>query len=172
WAVANGLSVVNMSLGSAGTSVAYQTAVTNAIAAGVTIVAAAGNSGGGAIAYPAAYTGVIAVGALDAGNTPAGYESVGPQMFVAAPGSGILSTMPGGGLGVKSGTSMASPHVVGVVALLVQAHPTWSVAQIQAALKSAAIDIYSAGFDNFTGWGLVQAPTSGSGGSPVVLAVT
>jgi minor extracellular protease Epr len=172
WAATNGLKVVNMSLGGPGSSVAYQMAVTNAIAAGVTIVAAAGNDAGGAIDYPAAYSGVVAVGALDQGNTPAGYESVGPQMLVAAPGSNVLSTLPGGGVGLKSGTSMASPHVVGVVALLVQAHPTWTVAQIQAALQSMAADIYTAGFDNYTGWGLVQAPTSGGGTVPLAIAVT
>ena len=91
YAATNGIRVVNISIGNSGYSPSYQTAITNAIAAGVTVVASAGNNGGGSIVYPGAYAGVIAVGALDQGDTPAGYESVGPGMFIAAPGTNVQS---------------------------------------------------------------------------------
>ncbi|MGH7594430.1 MAG: S8 family serine peptidase [Gemmatimonadales bacterium] len=172
WAATNGIRVVNISIGNSSYNPIYQNAITSAIAAGVTVVASAGNNSGGAVVYPGAYAGVIAVGALDQGNTPASYESVGPQMWIAAPGTNILSTLPGGTTGFKSGTSMAAPHVVGVAALLLQANPTWTPAQVQAAIKASAIDLGAPGFDNSTGWGLVQAPTGGSGSIPVTVAVS
>ena len=172
WAAANGVRVVNISIGNSGYNQVYQNAVTNAIAAGVTIVASAGNGSGGPIVFPGAYVGVIAVGALDQGNTPAYYESVGSQMWIAAPGTNILSTLPGGGTGTKSGTSMAAPHVVGVAALLLQSQPSWTPLQVQTAIKAGAIDLGAPGFDNLTGWGLAQAPTGGSGTIPVVVSVS
>ena len=169
WAVTNRLDVVSISIGN-GASSAYATAVANANVAGVVVVAAAGNSGAPGIAYPAAAPGAIAVAALDPGNTVAGYSSSGPEMWIAAPGSGIESTMPGGGTGSKSGTSMATPHVTGVVALIRQAHPTWTVDQVRTELKNDAIDVAAPGFDNNSGWGLVQAPPTGV--VPITVAVS
>ena len=170
WAVTNGLDVVSISIGNSVSSI-YATAITNANAAGVVVVAAAGNGGGPGVTYPAAAPGAIAVSALDAGNTLAGYSSYGPELWLAAPGSSVESTIPGGGTGFKSGTSMATPHVTGVVALIRQAHPTWSAAQVAAELKKDATDLYAPGFDNTTGWGLVQAPIAG-GVTPVTIAVS
>lgn len=172
WAATNGVRVVNISIGNASYNQVYQNAITSAIAAGVTVVASAGNGSGGAIVFPGAYVGVIAVGAVDQSNVPASYESVGPQMWVTAPGTNILSTMPGNTTGTKSGTSMAAPHVVGIVALMLQAQSTWTPAQVQQALKLGATDLGAVGFDNITGWGLAKAPTSGSGTIPVVVAVS
>ncbi len=142
----------------------------SAIAAGVNVVAASGNNNGGAIVTPAASPGAIAVAALNSDNSVASYSNAGPQMWVAAPGTSVESTLPGGTYGYKSGTSMATPHVTGVVALLKQAHPTWTPAQIRAQLESSAVDLSTPGFDNATGWGLVQAP--GGTPTPLTLAVS
>jgi minor extracellular protease Epr len=169
WAVTNHLDVVSISIGNSASST-YDYAVAAAVAAGVNVVAASGNNNGGAIVTPAASPGAIAVAALNAGNTVASYSNAGPQMWVAAPGTNIESTLPGGNYGTMSGTSMATPHVTGVVALLKQAHPTWTPAQIRAQLESSATDLSTPGFDNATGWGLVQAP--GGTPTPVALAVS
>jgi subtilisin len=117
WAVANHLDVVNISIGNT-YSLAYANAVTAATAAGVVIVAATGNTGGLGVVFPAAYPGAVGVGALTSNHTRASYSTYGPEEWVSAPGSGITSTLPGGGYGNKDGTSMASPHVAGVVALI------------------------------------------------------
>ena len=172
WAVANGLRVVNISIASSSALSAYQNAINNATNAGVLVVAAAGNNSGGAITYPAAYTNAVAVGALTSSDQVAYFSNVGPQMWVAAPGAGITSTMPGGGTGSKNGTSMAAPHVAGVAALLLQLNPTWSTTQVRNALRDGATDLSSPGWDSGTGWGLVQAPTGGSGGAPLALSVS
>ncbi len=170
WAATNHLDVVNMSIGNSDTP-AWATTISAANAAGVVVVAAAGNGGGPGITFPAASPGAIAVAALNSDNTLASFTSTGPQMWVAAPGVGVTSTLPGGGYGDKSGTSMATPHVTGLVALIRQVHPTYTAAQVANELKNDAIDLSPAGFDNNTGWGLAQAPPSGVT-VPVSMAVT
>ncbi len=169
WAATNGLDVVNISIGNSNTP-SWASAIAQANAAGVVIVAAAGNGGGPGITFPAAITGAIAVAALNGDNTVAGFSSSGPEMWVAAPGVGITSTLPGGGYGDKSGTSMATPHVTGLVALIRQAHPTFTADQVRNELKADAIDVSTPGFDNFSGWGLAQSPPSGA--SPLSIAVS
>jgi subtilisin family serine protease len=174
WAVANGIRVLNVSVTSTVVLGAYQAAVSTAAAAGVLIVGAAGNASATTVAYPAAYTNVVAVGGLTAANGAAYFSNTGPELWLAAPGLSITSTAPGGGSAIKSGTSMAAAHVAGVAALLLQVHPTWTPSQVRAALQSGATDVGSPGWDPATGWGLVQAPSSGGGGSsqPLALAVS
>ncbi|BCJ41847.1 hypothetical protein GCM10010168_75350 [Actinoplanes ianthinogenes] len=162
WAADNGAQVINMSLG-AGTKV---TAVSNAIAyargKGVTVIAAAGNerAQGSPISYPAADTGVIAVAATDSSDGVAPYSNAGSYVDVAAPGSAILSTYPaalGNSYGTMSGTSMASPHVAGLAALLKAAKPSLTPDQIEKAIETSAVDLGSAGKDNDFGYGRVDA---------------
>lgn len=172
WAVANGLKVVNLSIASGTALTAYQDAVNQAAAAGVVVVAAAGNNSGGPITYPAAYDNVMAVGAVTTGDVVAYFSNAGPQMWVTAPGTSILSTAPGGGTATRSGTSMAAPHVAGVAALHLQQNPGWTPAQVRTAIGNGALDLGTAGRDHATGWGLVRAPI-GSGPPPTLtLAVT
>ncbi|HET9065643.1 MAG TPA: S8 family peptidase [Gemmatimonadales bacterium] len=171
WAVTNGIRVVNVSIGGESAAGAYMVALTNAAAAGTYMVAAAGNTGG-AMLYPAAYNESIAVANLDSGNNRSGSSSYGPLMDVGAPGSSIYSTMPGGGYGTKSGTSMAAPHVTGVVALLLAQNPSLTLAQIRAKLQSGSLDVGAAGWDEQTGWGLIQAYNMVSGGGPVPVPLT
>ncbi len=135
WAVQNDMDVVNMSLGGHEVSAALQTAVTAAYDAGVTMVAASGNINpldwmeifyGCPVVYPAAYDEVIAVSFTGEDDRLTGYSCTGPQVDLAAPGDNILSTVPIGdcmfctpyGYNWASGTSMASPHVAGVAALI------------------------------------------------------
>ena len=117
WAVVYGMQVVIMSLGSSSNVQSFADAVVAAKAAGLTMVAAAGNSGG-AVSYPAAYPEVIAVSATDSNNAIASFSSRGPAVDLSAPGVSIYSTYKGKTYKTLNGTSMASPHVAGAVALL------------------------------------------------------
>jgi serine protease len=130
--------VINLSLAGSASSETLHAAVRDARAAGVVIVAAAGNAGGNAPAYPAAFPEVVSVAAVDARGVRAPYSNVGHTMDVAAPGGTagvdvngdglpdeVVSTDRDGGeavYGLMQGTSMAAPHVSGVVALMLAAN--------------------------------------------------
>ncbi|WP_175439176.1 S8 family serine peptidase [Streptomyces vilmorinianum] len=97
------------------------------------------------IDIPTELPGVVTVAAMGNGNVKASYSNFGNGVIdIAAPGgdgtSGVYSTLPGGKYGSKSGTSMASPHVAGVAALLASVNPTYTPADIRAALASQAND--------------------------------
>ncbi|MDX2207376.1 MAG: S8 family serine peptidase, partial [Gemmatimonadales bacterium] len=166
WAVANGIKVVSISIGGTTFSQSYQDAVTTATNAGVVVVAAAGNNSSTVLNFPGAYSGVTAVGSVNSSNIRSSWSNTGNNLWLAAPGEGIVSTMPGGGTGSKSGTSMATPHVSGLVALYFQSSPGASAAQVRNALRDVAIDIDAAGWDVGTGWGLAQAAGIGSAPPP------
>lgn len=173
WAIANDMDIINMSLGSQSGSIALQDAVIRAKNAGVIVVVAAGNDGnangtGDTVDYPGKYEEVITVGATDSNNKKASFSSAGPSVDVSAPGVSIYSTLNTGKYGYKSGTSMATPYVAGVIALYKEAYPNYNAEQIELVLKENAIDLGVVGQDNLFGVGLVQSPTSGSVVSPIV----
>jgi len=118
WAVDNGAEIINMSLGGSSPSSALEDAINYAWSKGVVVVAAAGNYGNTAPLYPAYYTNCIAVAATDSLDRLAGWSNYGDWVDVAAPGVGIYATLKNNGYGYKSGTSMASPHVAGLAALV------------------------------------------------------
>ncbi|MGH7268856.1 MAG: S8 family serine peptidase [Polyangiaceae bacterium] len=124
YAADHGAEIINMSLGGPIKSKILEDAVRHALDAGVVIVAAAGNSGR-SVGWPAAYPGVLAVSATDDKDAIASFSSRGPEVGIAAPGVGVTQqTVCNGGrdrceiFGTFSGTSMASPHVAGVAALI------------------------------------------------------
>lgn len=126
WAADHGAQVINMSLGSSQRSAVIEEACTHAYKKGVTIVAAAGNSGpsNNTVGYPAGYDHVIAVSAIDSTGKITSFSSRGKQVDIGAPGAAIMQqTVTPGGKGEQyatwNGTSMASPHVAGVAALVV-----------------------------------------------------
>jgi subtilisin family serine protease/subtilisin-like proprotein convertase family protein len=145
YAVARGARVINASWGGSDTDPALQAAIGRASAAGVIFVTAAGNSGANnntAAFYPANYVrtaaNVVTVAATDANDALAGFSNRGSAtVTLAAPGVNVLSTLPGGGYGTKSGTSMAAPMVSGAVAVLWDQNPTWTAAQVLAKLKAS-----------------------------------
>jgi subtilisin family serine protease len=171
-AVQDGMDVINLSIGEPEIAPQHDVvalALDAAAAAGVVPVVAAGNDfaefGPGSLASPGTSAAAITVGASTSGASPAvaSFSSSGPTPIslrlkpdVVAPGSSILSAQPGG-WGVLSGTSMATPHVSGAVALLLQRHPDWSPDQVKAALTVTARPIgSSATVPTRTGAGLVD----------------
>jgi len=170
YAVAHGADIINLSLGGPldEPTAAFVTDVMDAAhTAGVLVVAAAGNSSSTTPFYPAAVPSVISVSATDNAADPsvrdlkAVYSNYGPTVDVAAPGTWIASTVPmalgTGGYRQDSGTSMASPHVTAVAALVASAHPAWTPAEIEAALEHGAVDLGTAGRDDSFGWGRIDA---------------
>ena len=110
-------SVVNLSLGGAGANAPMEDAVQNLIDGGVTVCIAAGNSDADACDYsPARVPDAITVGASDINDWSATFTNYGTCLDLFAPGVDILSTVPGDATDVYDGTSMATPHVTGVVA--------------------------------------------------------
>ena len=118
WAADNGADVINMSIGGTDTSLTLEDAVNYAWNKGVVVVAAAGNNHSTAPFYPAYYTNAMAVGATDVNDAMPSWSNRGSWVDVAAPGDDIYSCMPDAQYGYKDGTSMASPHVAGLAALV------------------------------------------------------
>jgi len=151
--------VISMSLGGSDSTTLYN-AVKYAYSYGVVLVAAAGNEGASYPSCPACYSEVIAVGAVDSnGNVPS-WSNRYPD--VVAPGVNIYSTLPGGKYGYMSGTSMACPHVSGVVALiqalrLAAGKPKLTPSQVYDVITRTAIDLGYPGYDSLYGYGLVDA---------------
>ena len=139
--------VENMSLGGTqACSNSMQSAITDAIARGTVVVVAAGNENANvSTSEPANCTGVIAVGATLRSGGRASFSNFGTGVAVSAPGGIILSTLNSGGTTpvadsyqFYSGTSMASPHVAGVVSLMLSRNPSLTPAQVRTALQSSA----------------------------------
>lgn len=163
WCVENGIQITNNSYGSSqDPGELVQQAFDNAYAAGVLNVASAGNSGnppgrGNDISYPARWDSVVAVAATDQDDSRARWSSTGPGLELSAPGVDINSTLPGGGYGEKSGTSMASPHVAGTAALVWAADSSLTDEQVRVRLRDTADDLGALGWDSKYGYGLVDA---------------
>jgi thermitase len=118
WAADHGAQIINLSLGGSDTSSTLEDAINYAWNKGVVVIAAAGNNGNSSSFYPAYYPNCIAVAATDANDALAPWSNRGDWVDVAAPGVSVYSTMTNGGYWYMSGTSMASPHVAGLAALV------------------------------------------------------
>ena len=171
--------VINLSLGGSSSSAAEQAVYAAARNAGVIIVAAAGNEAISSPFYPAAYPEVISVSATRYNGTLASYSNYGNTISVAAPGGelsnddnsdgqkdGVLSTVADDSSGLRQpsyrlfeGTSMASPHVAGVIALMKSAYPALSASDVDQLLQSCAITskATSCNRDNQLGYGQIDA---------------
>ena len=186
--------VINLSVGGPGSSPASQAVYDQVRTAGVVIVAAAGNDASATPTFPASYSGVIGVSAVDINKNLAPYSNFGPTVSVAAPGGstsrdvngdgkpdGVLSTVAsdsGGALVndyvIWQGTSMATPHMAGVVALMKAVAPSLTPADVANLLSSGALteDLGTPGKDDRFGFGLINAykavtAAANTGGNPV-----
>ncbi len=171
--------IINMSLGGGGYSQTMYDACDAARNAGVIIITAAGNDSSSQLSYPASYNGVISVSAVGMDSKLAPYSNFGNMVDVTAPGGDMSEDLNGDGYpdGVLStcgddssgsikqvyrfyhGTSMASPHMAGVAALMKSINPALTPDGLDALLTSGLIttDIGDAGRDDYYGYGLIDA---------------
>ena len=156
WAVDNGADMLNMSLQYSVGSDYLRAAVQYAAVRGIPMVAATGNANS-AVAFPARWPEVVAVASVTAANVRAMSSNYGPEVNIAAPGDQIYSLNSSGGYTFKSGTSMATPHITGIMALMRQLNPSMTFAQMRDAIDATARDVGTAGFDIFTGHGVANA---------------
>lgn len=181
WAVDNGADVINLSLGSTSSSTTEEAAVKYAFDNGVPVIAATGNDNG-AVNYPAAYDAyVLAVGATRYDKARSPYSNFGPEVDIVAPGGdmtvdqnadgyndGILQQTIGGfdpGTGVTDytagfhffqGTSMATPHVAALAALVMSKNPFHTTSEVYNLITGNADDLGTAGRDDEYGHGLIN----------------
>src|SRR5207237_8666138 len=118
WATQHGADVILMSFSNPGYSPALQSAINWAWGQGVVLVAAVGNDGSSTVNFPAGDHGVVGVGSTGIGDLPSTFSNTGPDVFLAAPGEGILSTDTSGGSSSVTGTSASAAEVAGAAALL------------------------------------------------------
>ena len=175
WAVDSGADIISMSLGMGGHNAAIEDAVQVAVDAGVVVVCAAGNSGSelDTIVTPASTPVAIAVGASSEWSGGTHEErSFGPYIAyfssrgvfggdkpdIVAPGVTVKAADVGSvdGYQAMSGTSMATPYVAGTVALMLDANPSLTPAEVKDVLRGTAFDAGPTGFDPDWGFGLVN----------------
>jgi subtilisin family serine protease len=164
--------VVNNSWGSANPADdTFRPAIQALRAAGIAPVFAAGNpsAGLGSIGSPGSVPEAITVGATDINDNVASFSGRGPSFYageqkpeLSAPGVNVKSTVPGGGYASYSGTSMAAPHVAGLIALMVSADlqdgiRDLNVDELERFMASTAVDLGSAGADHDYGYGRIDA---------------
>jgi len=157
WAVSNGATVINLSLGSDSPG-ASDIAVQNAVANGVMVFAAAGNDGqhGNPPGYPAANPDAIAVASVTSTLARSSFSTAGSYVDIAAPGSSIVSTYTSPTYATLSGTSMATPYAAATGALIRARYPSWTVAQARQRLLDTADDLGPPGPDVEYGYGFID----------------
>jgi len=161
WATKNGARVINISLGSEEPSSAEEDACRFAYNNGSFIAAATGNDGSNGIYYPARYSTTFSVGAVDSTLTKADFSNYGPELDAVAPGVNILSTVPsyisGTDYEAWDGTSMATPFVSGLAAIIFSIRPDYFPDDVFSALRNSAQDLGISGKDDYYGYGLIDA---------------
>jgi len=157
WATDNGADVINMSLQYSTGTTALHDAVLYAHQQGVVMVAAAGNSGTNPLKFPARWPETIAVGAMNSDSVRWPNSNMGPNLDVMAPGVTIWSLRNTNQYQNLTGTSMATPHVAGIILLMKTLSPDLQLPEIRQILHDTAVDMQTPGFDEATGYGRVNA---------------
>ena len=164
WCIKRNLRVLSMSLGGSSAPAALESMCNVAWSRGLLLIAAAGNTGATSspgVGVPAKYANVVAVSAIDNANTIAPFSSRGPEVELCAPGVQVLSTLPGGGHGKMSGTSMACPHVSGAAAVAWGGHRFSDNVTIRRLLARTSDNLGIPGRDELYGYGRVDAAQAG-----------
>jgi thermitase len=157
YACDHGAQITNLSLGGSEYSATLADAVEEAYEDGCLMLAAAGNGGGNGVDYPARYPQVMAVAATNQSDVRAGFSDYGPEVEVAAPGVDIWSTLWPHTYGWKQGTSMSTPYVAGLAALLWSVCPELANTGIRGVIESTAKDLGPTGWDPYYGHGRIDA---------------
>ena len=158
--------VINLSFGSTDPDPQLQEALLTAFRNGCLVVAAAGNSGesGSPATYPADWPHVFTVGATNHNDDVAVFSTASNATDVAAPGVDIIGAVPltrsASGYQTFNGTSFASPMVAAAAAWVWTLRPTLTPGQLAQILRSSARDIGTPGFDNESGWGMLNIPAA------------
>ena len=169
-----GAKVLNMSLGGPFGSTYEQEVITEAYGRGALITAAMGNSGDSTVLYPAGYDHVLAVGATTSSDTRWSGSCYGSHIAVTAPGEDIYTTALGGGYTYYTGTSLATPYVSGLAALVLAANPGFTSDQISQRIKETAHDLGASGWDQYYGFGRIDARQAihPAPGTPIINSIT
>jgi subtilisin family serine protease len=152
FAADHGASVINMSMGGSSDSITLHDAIRYAYRKNIPITVAMMNTGNSTPFYPAAYPEVIAIGSTDCFDARSNFSNFGSHIDLAAPGSDILSTLWNNTYASWFGTSMATPHVTGVIGLLRSINPAYSAAELASILKATADDQVGPGIEDTPGW--------------------
>lgn len=160
WAVDHGADVINMSLGDYNHSDLLYDAITYAHEQGVILVSASGNDNTEQAMYPAAYPEVITVAAVDENKNRAFFSNYGDHIDVSAPGEHIPSTYTDNQYVVLSGTSMASPHVAGLAALLKSTNPELTNDAIGDIILGTADQLGDGDYNAYYGYGEINVRNS------------
>ncbi len=152
-----GARVVNCSWGGPTRAQAEQDVINFVTAKGLGVVAAAGNNGRYEEFYPASYHNVLSVGAVDyTGQLDVSYSNHSTREAVCAPGTNVLSTFPGAMYGLSTGTSMASPHATGSVAMVVKRFPEFTIRQAMEQVRATCDTIENNPYPDLTGRGRIN----------------
>ncbi len=161
WAADHGARVINLSLGTNTTYVGptdIQLAINYAWSKGALVIAAAGNSGTNSLDYPASLPNVVSVAAVDQTDTRASFSNYGAGLSISAPGVQILTLSANNEVHYLSGTSLATPYVSGVAALILALEPTLTNVELWNILNTTAVPgPGTTGYSTQYGWGIVDA---------------
>jgi len=164
WAASNGIRVTNNSNSYGFFSNAMNSAYLATRNSGSVHFASSGNGGTNSISYPAAYSSVNAIGAANRFGQRASFSSYGSDLFVVAPGQSIYTTDRTGSSGYSTGsystidgTSFSSPYVASLAALILSRNSSLTSSQVEVIIRQSTTDMSTSGFDNQTGWGMVNA---------------
>lgn len=157
WSIQNEMDIINLSLGTDTESEAMKNILQQAYDQGILIVGSSGNNWEtGGVDFPAKFESVIAVSAADISLAISDYSSRGPEIEFSAPGTEVISTFLDGRYASTSGTSTASPHVTGLLAVLKERFPNMTHRELRKELQYHTEDLGEPGKDPLFGNGLLH----------------